>query len=544
MMCSKFLTSSLDRNRMVHRINVIFAGLKNIYERLLHGVMSCRPVIFSLAFLVLMSCLFLFLYPKQELAPKEDQGVLFFQASTQADANIDYIEHYTKPVNAMFRSFKSMSHYFIVNSPNQIFGAMILKPWGERKQSQEQVFQKLNQMLSTIHGLQIQFFTPPPFPVDSSSLGVQFSLTTTNTFKYLYPYSQRFLDDAMSSGLFLYMFNMVKYDKPEFQLQINRPLVAQLGLNMQDIAGTLSTAYGGNYTNWFSMFNRSYKVIPQVERRFRMNIVDATRIYIMTHSGTMIPMSTFTDVTHIVTPQMLTNFSQLTAVGLMGAVMPGHTVGEAVQWINDEARKILPRDVSYDWMGQTRLFVQQGNQLVIAFLFSLIVIYLVLAAQFDSLHEPLIILTTVPMAICGALLPLNWGLATINIYTQIGLITLIGLISKHGILIVEFANKLRSEQQLDIREAVIQSAAIRFRPVLMTTFAMIFGMIPLLIAAGPGAVSRFEIGLVIAMGLGVGTLFTLFMLPVIYTFKPKNLVLFLLSVTVVAYALYTFVFGV
>lgn len=544
MMCSKFLTSSLDSNRLVHLINSRFNWLKEHYENILHGVMTRRPIIFGVAFLVLMSCLFLFLYPKQELAPKEDQGVLFFQASAQADANIDYVEHYTKPINKMFRSFKSMSHYFLVNNPSQIFGAMILKPWSQRKQTQNEVYQKLNTMLSTIPGLQIQLFTPPPFPVGGSSLGVQFSLTTTNTFKYLYPYSERFLSDAMGSGLFLYMFNMVKYDKPEFQLQINRPLAAQLGLDMQSIANALATAYGGNYTNWFSMFSRSYKVIPQVERRFRLNIIDATRIYIKTHSGTMIPMSTFTDISHTVNPQILSNFSQLTAVGLMGAVMPGHTVGEAVQWINDEARRILPRDISYDWMGQTRLFVQQGNQLVIAFVFSLIVIYLVLAAQFDSLHEPLIILTTVPMAICGALLPLNWGLATINIYTQIGLITLIGLISKHGILIVEFANKLRDEKQLDEREAVIQAAAIRFRPILMTTFAMIAGMIPLLIAAGPGAVSRYEIGLVIAMGLGVGTLFTLFMLPVIYTFKPRNLVLFLLSVVVVAYALYTFVFGV
>jgi multidrug efflux pump len=543
MMCSKFLSQDLANNRLVNTVDSAFSWLKNAYENLLRGVMTRRPVIFTMAFLVLLSCLFLFIFPKSELAPKEDQGIVFFQASAQSDANIDYVEHYTAPINKIFRSIKSMSHYFLINNPSQIFGAVILKPWDDRKQTQDQVYKVIDKELKQDPGLQIQVFTPPPFPVGGSSLGIQLSLTTTNTFKYLYGYSERFLKDAMSSGIFLYMMNTVKYDKPQFNLTINRPMAAQMGINMMDVASALATAFGGNYTNWFSMYNRSYKVIPQVLRKFRSNIVDATQIYIKTHSGTMIPLSTITTISHVTTPQMLTNFGQLTAMGLMGAVMPGHTVGEAVKWINTEATRMLPRDVSYDWMGQTRLFVQEGNQLAIAFLFSLIVIYLVLAAQFDSLHEPLIILTTVPMAICGALLPLNWGLATMNIYTQIGLITLIGLITKHGILIVEFANKIRDEQKIDNWEAVIQAAGIRFRPVLMTTFAMIFAMVPLLIATGAGAVSRFDIGIVIAMGMGVGTLFTLFMLPVIYTLRPRNLVLFLICVAVVGYAIYTFAFN-
>lgn len=542
MMCSKFLTSDLSNKRLVRLVDKSFEKVKLGYEGLLHMIFRHRLVIFTTAFLVLLSCLFLFMYPQKELAPKEDEGVVFYQATAQSDANIDYINHYTKPINKFFAGIKSTGHYFLVNSPGSIFGAVILKPWNERKQTQAQVYGLINQKLSVIPGLQVQVFTPPPFSVGGSSLGVQFSLTTTNTFRYLYPYAQKFLSDAMNSGIFLYMFNLVKWDKPEFQLDINRPLAAQLGFNMMDIANALATAYGGNYTNWFSMYNRSYKVIPQVLRQYRWNIIDATRIYLQTHSGTMIPSSTFLNIHHTTQPQMLTNFGQLTAVGLMGAVKPGHSVGEAVNWIKAEATKILPRDVSYDWMGQTRLFVEEGNQLIVAFLFSMIVIYLVLAAQFDSLHEPLIIMTTVPMAICGALMPLNWGLATLNIYTQIGLITLIGLISKHGILIVEFANKIREEKKLDDWEAVIQAAAIRFRPVLMTTFAMIFGMVPLLLAAGPGSISRFDIGLVIAMGMGVGTLFTLFMLPVIYTFKPRSLVLFLCAILVVAYFCYTVFF--
>ncbi|PHQ79584.1 MAG: multidrug efflux protein [Coxiella sp. (in: Bacteria)] len=544
MMCSKLFSPTMAQTRMVRIVDGTFSWLRSRYENILHHVMKGRSVIYGFAFIVLLSCFFMFLFPKQELAPTEDQGVVFFTANTQADANIDYVEHYTAPIPKMFASLPSYSHSFLINVPGQIFGAVILKPWDERTQTQEQAFQISKQKLGTIPGLQTQVMQPPPFPVGGSSLGVQFSLTTTNTFKYLYPYSQRFLDDAMKSGIFLFMFNMVQYDKPEFDIKLNRSMASQMGINMHDVANTLATAYGGNYTNWFSMFNRSYKVIPQVQRMFRSNIYKSMDLYLPTLSGDFIPMSTFAHVTHRTGPQMLTNFAQLTAVGLMGAVTPGHTVGDAVDFVQQEAKRILPHDISYDYMGQTRLFVQEGNALMVAFIFSLLIIYLVLAAQFDSLKDPLVVMTTVPMAICGALLPLNWGLATINIYTQIGLITLIGLITKHGILIVEFANTLIEEKNLSIEEAAIQAAAIRFRPVLMTTFAMIFAMIPLLIAEGAGAASRFDIGLVISMGLGVGTLFTLFILPVMYIMKGRNLLLFLLTVIIVAYCLFTWFFKI
>lgn len=545
MMCSKIMTHDLESNRLVKRIDTIFHTCKEQYEQLLHDVMKGRPIVFGFAFIVLLSCLFMFVFPKHELAPTEDQGVVFFAASTQSDANIDYIEHYTAPIKTMFQKFPSMAHYFLINVPGNIFGGLIMKPWGARQQTQNDVYTQLKPMLGSIPGLQTQLFMPPPFPVGGSSLGVQFSLMTTNTFQYLYPYSEQFLKDAMNSGIFLFVFNTVQYDKPQFNLKINRDIAAQLGINMQDVANTLATAYGGNYTNWFSMYNRSYKVIPETFRSFRSDINDAMKLYITTQSGTLIPLSTIATVNQTVGPAMLTDFAQLTAVGLMGAVMPGHTVGDAVAFIQQEAKRILPRDVSYDYMGQTRLFVQEGNALAVAFIFSLLVIYLVLAAQFDSLKDPLVVMTTVPMAICGALMPLNWGLATINIYTQIGLITLIGLISKHGILIVEFANKLReADPDLSEQEAVIHAAATRFRPVLMTTFAMIFAMVPLLIAEGAGAASRFDIGLVIIMGLAIGTLFTLFVLPVMYTMKGKQLVLFLGAVAIVGYCLFSWTIGI
>lgn len=540
MMCSQILTPDMDKKTFVRIVDGSFRWLRSKYEVVLHLVMKMRPVIFGFAFFVLIMCLILFMFPKKELAPTEDQGVLFFQATAQADANLDYVEHYSKILDKMLTDFPSTENRFIINSPGSIFGALVMKPWTDRSETQKQVLQALNKKTYMIPGLQAQVFPLPPFPTGGSPLGIQVALTTTNTFKYLYPYSEQVLSDAMKSGIFMFMFNVVKYDKPQFDLSINRSKAAQMGINMSDIASTLATAYGGNYVNWFSMYNRSYKVIPQVLRPFRSNIIDATRLYINTQSDKLVPLSTIVTVHHKTEPQMLTNFAQLTSVGLMGQLMPGHTMDEAVKFFQQEAKRVLPHDISYDYMGQTRLFVQEGNALLIAFVFSLLVIFLVLAAQFDSLKDPLIVMTTVPMAICGALLPLNWGLATINIYTQIGMITLIGLISKHGILIVEFANNLRREYNMSAFEAAIQAAGTRLRPVLMTTFAMVFGMIPLLVASGPGSVSRFDIGLVIAMGLGVGTLFTLFVLPVMYTMKGKNLLLFLLSVCVVGYTLISF----
>lgn len=540
MMCSKLLSSTNNEDSFAAKIDRFFNKCKLLYERILNNLMKGRAIVVGFAFIVLLSCSFMFVFPKTELAPTEDQGVIFYMANSQANANIDYIEHFTKQISTMFSSIKSLANYFSVNQAGNTFGAMVLKPWDQRKVSQNDVYKKMSKLTSTIPGLQVQMFQPPPFPIGGSGLGVQFSLLTTNTFKYLYPFSQIFLRDAMNSGIFLYMVNKIKYDKPEYKININRSMATQMGINMEDVANTLATAYGGNYVNWFNLYSRSYRVIPQVERYFRSNIMDATRLYISTQSGMLIPVSTIAKITHQTGPQELTNMNQLTSVALMGIVAPGHTTGDAVNFIKQEAKRILPRDISYDYMGQTRLFVQQGSALLIAFVFSLLIIFLVLAAQFNTFKDPLVVMTTVPMAICGALLPLNWGLATINIYTQIGLITLIGLISKHGILIVEFANKLMEESNLNRREAVIQAAAIRFRPVLMTTFAMIFGMFPLLIAGGPGAASRFDIGLVISMGLAVGTLFTLLVLPIMYTLKGRTLVMFLISVSIVGFALHTF----
>jgi multidrug efflux pump len=291
---------------------------------------------------------------------------------------------------------------------------------------------------------------------------------------------------------------------------------------MADIGNSLATLLGGNYINLFDLYGRSYQVIPQVPREFRLNEEWLTRYQIRTKEGTLVPLANVATVTRVVEPNSLTNFQQLNSATLSAVPFPGRTVGEAIDFLKKKAAESFPEGFTYDFQGESRQFVQEGNTLVYTFAFALVVIFLVLAAQYESFRDPLIILIALPTSIFGALIPLNAGLATINIYTQIGLVCLIGLISKHGILMVDFANKLQEEQGFDRRAAIEEAAAIRLRPILMTTAATVMAMVPLLIVGGAGAASRFAIGVVIAAGMTIGTLFTLFVTPAVYTFIARD----------------------
>ena len=275
-----------------------------------------------------------------------------------------------------------------------------------------------------------------------------------------------------------------------------------------------------------------------MDRSFRLNPGDLRNIYLKTQAGNLVPLSAFTTLSYSTQPNQLSRFQQLNSATISGMMMPGKTIDQGLQFFREKAAKLFPSSVTYDYSGESRRFMQEGDALIIAFLFSLIFIFLVLSAQFESFRDPLVVMLSVPMAICGALLPISWGLATINIYTQVGLITLIGLISKHGILMVDFANHLRERDNLDSQAAIIQAASIRLRPILMTTAAMILGVVPLLLASGAGAVSRFDIGLVIAFGMAIGTMFTLFVVPFMYTLTSRRIILFLMSAVFLSAFLY------
>ncbi len=519
MMCSKILTADAHPNRLTLKIDTLFHEFKNQYEKLLDYILNSRKQVLIFSGVVFLLLPFLYVNTAKETAPEEDQGFFFVVGQVPLSATLDYVETYTRPFDDIYRSFPEADHFFTINSGAPISG-LVLKPWSERK-SQFKLKASLQKELDTIPGIKTFAVIPPPLP-GGSGTPVQFVVKTTNDFQSLLDVSNQLYNKARQSGLFIYINNSLKFNLPEIELEIDRAKASDLGLDMRDIGTTLSTALSEGYVNYFNLSGRSYQVIPQVSRKFRLTESDLGQIYVRSKEGTMVPLSTFTKPVEHVRANSISHFQQLNSSTIDAVMVPGITLGEGLNYLQETAKDILPKGFSIDYAGQSRQYIQESSTLLITFFFSIIVIFLVLAAQYESFRDPLIILISVPMSICGALIPLNLGLASINIYTQVGLITLIGLISKHGILIVDFANHLQQQEQLNPIEAVKKAASIRLRPILMTTAAMIFGVIPLLIASGAGAVSRFDIGLVIASGLLIGTCFTLLVVPTMYTYLASD----------------------
>lgn len=517
MMCSKILSADISSGRFVHFLDDKFNRLKIRYQRMLHSLLDTRAIILLFAATVLLMLPYLYTHTPDETAPEEDQGFFFVVGTAPQYATINYIEAFTKPFDEIYKSFPEAEHYFTVNMSAPVSG-MVLKAWDKRDKTQFQLKEPLQQKLDEVAGLKSFAVIPPPLPGGGSGTPIQFVIKTTNDFQTLFDVSNKLMDKAQKSGLFIYLDNSLKFNQPEVEFQINRSKASDLGLDMQAIGSSLTSALSGNYVNYFNLQGRSYQVIPQLDRKYRLNPQQLGEIYVRTANDTMVPLSTVVTGKEIVQPNAVTHFQQLNSATIQGVMMPGQTLGQGLAFLAEAAKEVLPKGFTYDYGGQSRQFIQEGSALILAFFMAIIVIFLVLSAQYESFRDPLIILISVPMSICGALIPLNLGAASINIYTQVGLITLIGLISKHGILIVDFANQLQRDKGLDRRAAVEEAAGIRLRPILMTTAAMVFGVIPLLMATGAGAVSRFDIGLVIAMGLLVGTGFTLFVVPTMYTY--------------------------
>jgi multidrug efflux pump len=392
----------------------------------------------------------------------------------------------------------------------------VLKPWDKRDRTTGVLQPMMQQKMAQIAGAQVVAFQPPPLP-GSQGLPIQFIIGTTDPFPQLNTVAQKFLQDARASGLFIFLDTDLKLDKPQTVVQIDRSKAALLGLKMSDVGGALTAMLGGGYVNYFGLDERSYKVIPQVQQRDRLNPSQLMNYYIRTASGASVPLSTIATLSTRTAPESLNHFQQINGATIQGVAAPGVAIGTAVQYLQELAARELPPGYSIDYGGLSRQYVQESGGFVVTFGFALIIIYLSLAALFESFRDPLIILVSVPMSIAGALFFVGLGLggASLNIYTEVGLVTLMGLISKHGILIVEFANNLQKEGHTR-REAIEMAAGIRLRPILMTTAAMVLGVVPLIVATGAGAASRFSMGLVIATGLSVGTLFTLFVVPAVY----------------------------
>ncbi len=538
MMCSKLLRpherhapgAPAGKRGMVEWLDDAFEGLRARYERLLRRTLNFRALTVLVLGGVLALTAIMYVSTPRELAPEEDQGILLTMIKTPQSANLDYLEQVTSRLKtAVFDHVDEKSHVFVINgSPgvNTAMAGLLLKPWDERKRSQAQIMQGLQAKLADQTGAQIFAFSLPALPGSTGGPPVQFVIRTAGDYRTLAGVLDKLQAEARKSGLFLFTDGDLKFDTPQFEVKIDAAKANNLGVTMQDIGATLATFLGGNYVNRFNLDGRSYQVIPQAPRDFRLNADWLTRYQVRTASGALTPLSTVASVAANVQPNALISFQQLNSATLSGVPFPGHTLGEVLGFLKDKAQEIFPPGYTYDFQGESRQFMQEGDTLAIAFIFSLVVIYLVLAAQFESFRDPFIILVALPTSMFGALLPLNvlgfFGAASINIYTQIGLMTLIGLISKHGILMVDFANHMQRNKQLSPREAIQHAAGVRLRPILMTTAAMVVGMLPLIIAAGAGARSRAAIGIVIAAGMSVGTMFTLFVTPAIYTLVARD----------------------
>ena len=525
MMCSKLFNSKALHSKTVQYLDNTFNRIKGFYGRRLTGALKTPSVVVLMAVVVLSSCFFLYSNSKKELAPSEDQSAVFMVTSGPQYANIDYMDKYFNQMNHILSGYKFIEDYFSIigfEGPNTAISGVIMKPWDERKITQAQFMAKLQSKLNSIAGLQAIAFPLPSLPATSGNFPFAMVLTSTAPYKTLYKDAQTLMHKAQSSGMFIMVKTDAIYNNPQISFVIDRAKAQQLGVSMKQIADTLAVGMSAGYTNFFNLGGKSYQVIPQLQRKFRGDVHTIAQLRVRTATGALVPISTFVHFKSSVQPNNIYHFQQLNSVTIEGVPTPGQALGGVLQYMQAQAKQILPRDVSLNYSGQSRQYVTEGDALIITFIFSIIVIFLVLAAQFESFRDPLIILIAVPMSICGALIPLNIGLASVNIYTQIGLITLIGLISKHGILMVEFANRLQ-EQGMSKLEAIIEAAQVRLRAILMTTAAMIFGVVPLLAATGAGAHSRFDIGLVIACGMFIGTLFTLFVVPTMYLLIAKRI---------------------
>ncbi len=520
MMTSRLLRPSASLPRweagLISFIDRRFASIHRRYERWLHGSLSYLPVTTVFALIILGSIYFLYNGATSELAPQEDQGVVITSATTAADSTLQQRQLYDKQVYDAFASFPESDHVFQLDMPGQNIAGAVLKPWDKRDRTTGVLQPMMQQKMAKIAGAQVVAFQPPPLP-GSQGLPIQFIIGTTDPFSQLNTVAQKFLQDARASGLFIFLDTDLKLDKPQTVVQIDRSKAALLGLKMSDVGGALTAMLGGGYVNYFGLDERSYKVIPQVQQRDRLNPSQLMNYYIHTASGASVPLSTIATLSTHTAPESLNHFQQINAATIQGVAAPGVALGTVIQYMQELAARELPQGYSIDYGGLSRQYVQESGGFVVTFGFALIIIYLSLAALFESFRDPLIILVSVPMSIAGALFFVGLGLggASLNIYTEVGLVTLMGLISKHGILIVEFANNLQKEGHTR-REAIEMAAGIRLRPILMTTAAMVLGVVPLIVATGAGAASRFSMGLVIATGLSIGTLFTLFVVPAVY----------------------------
>ncbi len=498
-----------------------FDRLAGWYERRVSSSLDYRPVTFLMVAVLVSLTGYLFLKTSTELAPEEDSGALFSFVNAPPYATSEYTRTYIDQMRELTKDLPELSANFSIvgfgGATNSGIALWAFKDWAERDRSQAEIQQDLQARIGPIAGVQAFVFAPPSLPGAGGGLPISMVLQSTGPSERIFEVAEEIKAKAQASGKFIIVQNSLAYNAPQVTVKIDRDRAAALNLPASDIGRTLGLLVGGGAVAQFDRDSNSYDVILQVPQEYRDNPERLGDFYIRSATGEMVPLSAVITVDTGVAPSAIEQFNQLNSTTLSALPIPGVSTGDGLQTLVDTARPLLPDGFFIDYSGQSRLEVTEGNTILLAFAAAIVVIYLVLAAQFESFRDPFIILMSVPLSIFGAIVPLNLGLGTLNIYTQVGLITLIGLITKHGILLVEFANQARRTRGLSRREAIVAAAKVRLRPILMTTAAMALGVIPLIIASGAGAAARYSVGLVIFSGITVGTIFTLFVVPAFYT---------------------------
>jgi len=528
-MSSRLLTVEGEYKGFAGHINRQFDRFRNFYGGILDATLNARPAVYTVWIVLTLLCYPMFMFSSKELAPTEDQGVIFGIIEAPANATIDQTVKAANKVEEVFLGIPETAFTFQLTFPTSGFGGGVLKPWDERKRTAFEILPEAQKKLSTIAGINIFPVMPPPLP-GGGSFPVEIVLASTAEPQRILEFAKILQQKAVESNQFWFPPIIdTKLDQPQTEIMIDRDKVAALGLSLEQVGADVSAAVGGNFVNRFNIEGRSYKVIPQLERAARLTPDQLQQIYVTGPNGKLIPLNTIATLKESTQPRTLNRFQQLNAVKISGAT--GLPLDQALKFFEDEGAKILPEGYKIDYTGESRQLRTEGNKFLPAFALALVLIFLVLAAQFNSFRDPFVILAgSVPLALFGALLMtflkkpgdnLPGWTTTLNIYSQVGLVTLIGLISKNGILVVEFANQLQRGGASKL-EAIRQAARIRLRPVMMTTVATVAGHFPLVLVTGAGAIARNSIGLVLVAGMAVGTLFTLFVVPSLYMLIAKD----------------------
>ena len=521
MMGSKLLREGDTERGFAGIVNRQFERVRDLYGRLLAGTLNYRPVVLTLWVIVVLLIVPFYVLSQRELAPVEDQGVVFSVIQSAPNATLDQNKLFTQQVFNVFNARPEHDSIFQITTPAGGFGGMVTKPWSQRTKTTKQLLAEVTPPLTAVPGIRVLPLTPPPLP-GGGNFPVDFVIQSAAEPQQLADLAGELVKRAMASGMFIYADVDVKFDQPQTEVVFDRDKLRSQGVDLSQAGSDLSTLLGGNYVNRFSIQGRSYKVIPQVKRSERLTPDQLEHIYVKGSNDKLVPLSTFASLNTTTQPRSLAKFQQLNAVRIQALILPNVTLDKALTFLEDQSREILPQGFTVDYAGESRQLRVEGSKFLGTFALSAILIYLVLAAQFESFRDPFIILAgSVPLAIAGALMFSFLGFTTLNIYSQVGLITLVGLIAKNGILIVEFANHLQ-EQGRDKLRAVIEASSTRLRPILMTTAATVFGHLPLVFASGPGAGARNSIGIMLVSGMIIGTVFTLFVVPSIYMLVAKR----------------------